>query len=91
MLKLAVTRDDLLYKRGCSLGTLKESSLRTHSQDLKIAFEVACARLELCQSNALEDAIKDRLIKHDLPTSQPPLKGDAAKNSASQGHQMPES
>ena len=52
-------------------------------QDLKIAFEVACARLELSQSNALEDAIKDWLTKHDLPTSEQPLKGDTAKNSAS--------
>lgn len=42
-------------------------------QDLKIAFEVACARLEVSQSNALEEAIKDWLMKRDLPTSEKPL------------------
>ncbi|PHM10222.1 hypothetical protein [Nostoc sp. 'Peltigera malacea cyanobiont' DB3992] len=32
-------------------------------KDLKIAFEIACARLELTQTAALEEAIRDWLKK----------------------------
>lgn len=53
------------------------------SQELKIAFEVACARLEVSQSHALEDAIQDWLIKHDQPTSEKPIGDKPAKRSAS--------
>lgn len=42
-------------------------------QELKIAFEIACARLEVSQSTALEEAIIDWLTKRDLPTSERPL------------------
>lgn len=38
-------------------------------RDLKIAFEVACARLEMTQAAALEEAIRDWLVKKGLPTS----------------------
>lgn len=48
-------------------------------QDLKIAFEVACARLELSQSNALEDAIKDWLTKQNQPISEKPIAGSSAQ------------
>lgn len=34
-------------------------------KDLKIAFEIACARLEVTQTAALEDAIKDWLKKQE--------------------------
>ncbi|MEH1928039.1 hypothetical protein [Nostoc sp.] len=36
-------------------------------KDLKIAFEIACARLELTQTAALEEAIRDWLKKKDSP------------------------
>jgi hypothetical protein len=36
-------------------------------KDLKIAFEIACARLELTQTAALEEAIRDWLQKKDSP------------------------
>lgn len=49
-------------------------------QELKIAFEVACARLEVSQSTAMEDAIKDWLTKHDQPTSDKPIGEKAARN-----------
>lgn len=42
-------------------------------QDLKIAFEIACARLEVSQSAAMEEAIRDWLEKRGLPTSEKPL------------------
>lgn len=42
-------------------------------QDLKIAFEIACARLEVSQSAALEEAMRDWLEKRNLPTSEQPL------------------
>lgn len=51
-------------------------------QDLKIAFEIACARLEVSQSNALEEAIKDWLTKRDLPTSEKPLEEGSASSSS---------
>ncbi len=38
-------------------------------KDLKIAFEVACVRMELTQATALEEAIRDWLIKKGFPTS----------------------
>jgi hypothetical protein len=38
-------------------------------RDLKIAFEVACARLEITQAAALEEAIQDWLGKKGFPTS----------------------
>ena len=38
-------------------------------KDLKIAFEVVCVRMELTQAVALEEAIKDWLIKKSFPTS----------------------
>ncbi|MCG6136993.1 MAG: hypothetical protein MET45_20550 [Nostoc sp. LLA-1] len=34
-------------------------------KDIKIAFEIACARLELTQTAALEEAIRDWLQKKD--------------------------
>ncbi|MFB2768354.1 hypothetical protein ACE1AT_03550 [Pelatocladus sp. BLCC-F211] len=36
-------------------------------KDLKIAFEIACARLELTQTAALEQAIRDWLQKQESP------------------------
>lgn len=48
-------------------------------QELKIAFEIACTRLEVSQSAAIEEAIKTWLKSHDLPTSEKPLsKGSAS-------------
>ena len=38
-------------------------------KDLKIAFEVACARMEITQATALEEAIRDWLVKKGVPTS----------------------
>jgi hypothetical protein len=38
-------------------------------RDLKIAFEVACVRMEMTQAAALEEAIRDWLVKKGLPTS----------------------
>lgn len=38
-------------------------------RDLKIAFEVACVRLEITQAEALEEAIRDWLVKKGFPTS----------------------
>lgn len=38
-------------------------------RDLKIAFEVACVRLETTQAAALEEAIRDWLVKKGFPTS----------------------
>lgn len=38
-------------------------------QDLKIAFEVACARMEVSQAGALEEAIVEWLQKQEQPTS----------------------
>lgn len=38
-------------------------------KDLKIAFEVACVRMEITQAAALEEAIRDWLTKKGLPTS----------------------
>jgi hypothetical protein len=37
-------------------------------KELKITFEIACARLEVTQTAALEEAIKDWLKKQDSPT-----------------------
>ncbi|BAY38491.1 hypothetical protein NIES2111_28390 [Nostoc sp. NIES-2111] len=37
-------------------------------KDLKIAFEIACARLEVTQTAALEEAIRDWLQKKDSST-----------------------
>lgn len=37
-------------------------------KNLKIAFEIACARLELTQSAALEEAISDWVKKQEPPT-----------------------
>lgn len=45
-------------------------------KDLKIAFEVACVRMELTQAMALEEAIKDWLIKKGFPTSDEGKKGE---------------
>ena len=36
-------------------------------KDIKIAFEIACARLEVTQTAALEEAIRDWLQKKDSP------------------------
>jgi len=36
-------------------------------KELKIAFEIACARLEVTQTAALEEAIRDWLQKKDSP------------------------
>lgn len=36
-------------------------------KDIKIAFEIACARLEMTQTAALEEAIRDWLQKKDSP------------------------
>lgn len=52
-------------------------------QDLKIAFEVACARLEVSQANALEDAIREWLINRSLPISEQPLEAESTKKTAS--------
>lgn len=43
-------------------------------KDLKIAFDIACARLEMTQYEALEEAIRDWLVKNGLPTSEPSLR-----------------
>ncbi len=37
-------------------------------KDVKIAFEVTCARNEITQTAALEEAIRDWLKKKDFPT-----------------------
>lgn len=39
-------------------------------KDLKIAFEIACARLEVTQTAALEEAIKDWLQKKESSEKQ---------------------
>ncbi|PZV08796.1 MAG: hypothetical protein DCF32_03910 [Leptolyngbya sp.] len=52
-------------------------------QDLKIAFEVACARLEVSQANALEDAIREWLLNRSLPISEQPLEVESAKKTSS--------
>ncbi|MBD2518879.1 hypothetical protein H6G93_28755 [Nostoc sp. FACHB-973] len=39
-------------------------------KELKIAFEIACARLELTQTAALEDAIKDWLKKQESASAE---------------------
>jgi len=39
-------------------------------KELKIAFEIACARLELTQTVALEEAIRDWLQKKDFPAGE---------------------
>ena len=39
-------------------------------KELKIAFEIACARLELTQTAALEEAIKDWLTKIEVRTTE---------------------
>ena len=44
-------------------------------KELKIAFDVACARLELSQSNAMEEAIRHWLEAKGLPTSEKSLAG----------------
>lgn len=38
-------------------------------KDLKIAFEVACVRMEMTQAAALEEAVRDWLVKKGFPTS----------------------
>ncbi|MEH2369895.1 hypothetical protein [Nostoc sp.] len=38
-------------------------------KSLKIAFEIACARLEITQTAALEEAIKEWLKKHESTSS----------------------
>ncbi|HEY9697674.1 MAG TPA: hypothetical protein V6D10_10455 [Trichocoleus sp.] len=38
-------------------------------KDLKIAFEVACVRMEITQAAAMEEAIRDWLVKQGFPTS----------------------
>ncbi len=38
-------------------------------KDLKIAFEIACVRMELTQATALEEAVRDWLVKKGFPTS----------------------
>lgn len=52
-------------------------------QDLKIAFEVACARLEVSQANALEDAIREWLQNRSLPISEQPLEAESSKKPTS--------
>lgn len=42
-------------------------------KDLKIAFEVACARMEMSQASALEEAIREWLNRKGLPTSEQSL------------------
>ncbi|MEH2081528.1 hypothetical protein [Nostoc sp.] len=39
-------------------------------KELKIAFEIACARLEVTQTAALEDAIKDWLKKQESTSAE---------------------
>ncbi len=39
-------------------------------KDLKIAFEIACARLEVTQTAALEEAIRDWLRKKESKASE---------------------
>ncbi len=39
-------------------------------KELKIAFEIACARLEITQTAALEEAIRDWLKKQESPADQ---------------------
>lgn len=39
-------------------------------KDLKIAFEIACARLEVTQTAALEEAIRDWLKKKESSEKQ---------------------
>ncbi|BDI17967.1 MAG: hypothetical protein V7K64_22955 [Nostoc sp.] len=39
-------------------------------KELKIAFEIACARLEVTQTAALEDAIKDWLKKQESASAE---------------------
>lgn len=41
-------------------------------KDLKIAFEVACVRMEITQAAALEEAVRDWLVKQGFPTSDCP-------------------
>jgi hypothetical protein len=39
-------------------------------KDLKIALEIACARLEITQTAALEEAIRDWLRKKEYPAGE---------------------
>ena len=39
-------------------------------KDLKIAFEIACARQEITQTSALEEAIRDWLKKNESTTGE---------------------
>jgi hypothetical protein len=48
-------------------------------QELKIAFEIACVRLEVSQSHALEEAIKAWLERRHLPTKEEPLPKESAQ------------
>jgi hypothetical protein len=59
-------------KPGQGLGTgMTEETREVRGRvpkDLKIEFEIACARLEVTQTAALEDAIKDWLKKQEPPS-----------------------
>lgn len=41
-------------------------------KDIKIAFEIACARLEVTQTAALEEAIRDWLKKNESAAGDKP-------------------